>query len=111
MRVEPNSIPRMALPASIVCFAVILLQGFVQHVVHLVVLELLLEVVGTRLLVDLDILDADHFSEVFPVLLVDVVGEGAVVCAASEWRQYVVFGRAGALLGPGNAAADTRLFW
>ena len=44
-----------------------------QHVVHLVVAELLLEVADGGLLVDLDVLDAYDLSEIFPVLLVDVV--------------------------------------
>ena len=68
MRVEPNSIPRMALPASIVCFA----------------LEGLLEVGDVGLLVDADVLDAEHLSEVSPVLFVDVVREGAVVSTTGE---------------------------
>ena len=61
-----------------------LLQSFVQHEVYLVVAEGLLELAGLRVLVDLDILDADHLSEVFPVLLGDVVGEGAVVSTTGE---------------------------
>ena len=62
----------------------ILLKRFIQHVVHLVVLQLLLELVGLGVLVDLDVLNAHHLSEVFPVLLGDVVREGAVVCTACE---------------------------
>ena len=61
-----------------------LLQGFIQHEVDFVVLELLLEVVEVRLLVDLDVLDANHLGEVLPVLLVDVVGEGTVVSTTCE---------------------------
>ncbi len=54
----------------------VLTQCLVKHVVHLVVAECLLEVGDVGLLVDLDILDAQHLGEVLPVLLVDVVGEG-----------------------------------
>ena len=56
--------------------AVSLLQRLVQHEVDLVVAEGLLEVGNVRLLVDLDVLDANHLGEVLPVLLVDVVREG-----------------------------------
>ena len=56
-----------------------LFQRLAEHVVHLVVLELLLEVVGVRLLVDLDVLDGKHLGKIFPVLLGDVVGESTVV--------------------------------
>ena len=51
----------------------ILSQRLVQHVVHLVHAELLLEAADGGVLVDLDVLDTNHLSEVFPVLLVDVV--------------------------------------
>ena len=62
----------------------ILLQCLVHHVVNLVVAEGLLEVGGGGVLVDADVLDAEDFGEVVPVLFGDVVGERAVVCAASE---------------------------
>ena len=61
-----------------------LLQGFIQHEVDFVVLELLLEVVEVRLLVDLHVLDAEHLSKVLPVFFIDVVREGTVVGTASE---------------------------
>ena len=51
-------------------------QRFVEHEVDLVVAEGLLEVGDGGLLVDADILDAEHLGEVLPVLLVDVVGKG-----------------------------------
>ena len=62
----------------------ILLQRLVHHIVNLVVAEGLLEVGGGGVLVDADVLDAEDFGEVVPVLFGDVVGERAVVCAASE---------------------------
>ena len=54
----------------------ILLQRLVQHEVDLVVAQGLLEVGDVGILVNLDILDAQHLGKVLPVLLVDVVGEG-----------------------------------
>ena len=62
----------------------ILLQRLVQHEVDLVVAQGLLEVGDVGILVNLDILDAQHLGKVLPVLLVDVVGEGRVVSAAGE---------------------------
>ena len=53
-----------------------LLQSLVQHVVHFVVLQLLLELVGLGVLVDLNVLDAKHLGKVFPVLFGNVVREG-----------------------------------
>ena len=53
-----------------------LLQSFVHHEVSLVVAERLLEVKRIGALVDLDILDAEDFGEVFPILFGDVVREG-----------------------------------
>ena len=52
-----------------------LLKRFVQHEVHFVVAECLFEIIGVGVLVDLDILDAQHLGEVLPVLLSDVVRE------------------------------------
>ena len=60
-------------PLSEICS---LLQSLVQHEVYFVVAKLLLEVGDVGLLVDLNILDANHLCEVLPVLLVDIVGEG-----------------------------------
>ena len=60
-------------------YQLLLSKRFAKHVVHLVVLQLLLELVGLRVFVDLDVFDAHHLSEVFPVLFGDVVREGAVV--------------------------------
>ena len=51
-------------------------QRFIQHVVDFVVAQRLLEVVRVGLLVNLDVLDAQHLGEVLPVLLGDVVREG-----------------------------------
>ena len=56
------------------CSVIRLLQSFVEHEIHFVVAESLLEVGDVGLLVDLDVLDANHLGEVLPVLLVDVVG-------------------------------------
>ena len=57
-------------------YQLLLSKRFAKHVVHLVVLQLQLELVGLRVFVDLDLFDAHHLSEVFPVLFGDVVREG-----------------------------------
>ena len=68
-----------------------LLQRLAEHIVHLVVAEGLLEVGDGGVLVDADVLDVEHFGEVVPVLLVDVVRECAVVCAAGEYPRCCAY--------------------
>ena len=59
-------------------------QRLVEHVVNLVVAELLLEAADSCVLVDVDELNTQDLAEVLPVLSSDVVRESTVVSTTSE---------------------------
>src|SRR5574344_515478 len=67
-----------------VLFGMKLFERLVEHVIDLIVAEILLEVVGIGFLVDFHIFDAKHFCKIFPVFFRDVVGEGAMVSTSCQ---------------------------
>ena len=59
-------------------------QRLVEHVVNLVVAELLLEAADSCVLVDVDELNTENLAEVYPVLSSDIVRECTVVSPTNK---------------------------
>ena len=59
-------------------------QRLAQHIINLIIAELLLEAADSSVLINVYKLDVEYLAEVFPVLGSDVVREGAVVCTTCK---------------------------